>query len=248
MKHKHSLLKRSHTIVFWSILLMTHLLACLWLSWHLLSKIDFGYTVGYSLIDSEQHIQEYAPLNFYKSGFAETTPQDHFDLFGEINKAIHHQGAGLKEIMYTRSSGEKIPLLHEAEIIHLQDVANLVDKIYGLGAIALIIFLLLSGYAYWKKRSLPSPRHIVQGGSAGLILALITLLAIGAKNVFYWAHTVVFPDDHQWFFYYQESLMTTLMKAPDIFAFIAVLLILLAIFLWASSFWILRKLLQTRRI
>ena len=30
-------------------------------------------------------------------------------------------------------------------------------------------------------------------------------------------HEMVFPDDHQWFFYYQDSLMTTLMKAPDIF-------------------------------
>jgi len=46
--------------------------------------------------------------------------------------------------------------------------------------------------------------------------------AFGFTDVFYYLHTLVFPDNHQWFFYYQESLMSSLMKAPDLFAGIAI--------------------------
>jgi hypothetical protein len=42
-------------------------------------------------------------------------------------------------------------------------------------------------------------------------------------------HTVVFPADHQWFFYYKDSLMASLMKAPDIFAAIAAQLLVVAL-------------------
>jgi hypothetical protein len=41
--------------------------------------------------------------------------------------------------------------------------------------------------------------------------------------------------------------MTTLMKAPDIFAFIALLLVALLITLWSASVYGLNKLLQSRR-
>jgi hypothetical protein len=41
-------------------------------------------------------------------------------------------------------------------------------------------------------------------------------------------HVWVFPADHQWFFYYQDSLMSTLMKAPYLFGYIAVALVALA--------------------
>jgi len=45
-------------------------------------------------------------------------------------------------------------------------------------------------------------------------------------------HVLIFPADHQWFFYYQDSLMSTLMKAPDLFAGIAVQIVLLALALY----------------
>tara|TARA_Y100000588_G_scaffold356149_1_gene412087 strand:- start:498 stop:764 length:267 start_codon:yes stop_codon:yes gene_type:complete len=55
------------------------------------------------------------------------------------------------------------------------------------------------------------------------------VFALGPKQVFYWFHIKVFPEGHQWFFYYQESLMSTLMKAPDLFGFIAVLIAVLTL-------------------
>jgi len=82
----------------------------------------------------------------------------------------------------------------------------------------------------------------------GFALGLSTLgaivMALGPKAVFYWAHTKIFPAGHQWFFYYEESLMTTLMKAPDIFAFIALLLVAVLIALWLLGFWGMHSLLN----
>jgi uncharacterized membrane protein len=62
----------------------------------------------------------------------------------------------------------------------------------------------------------------VIGASAAVVFI------IGAKNVFYVLHQIVFKD-HQWFFYYEESLMTTFMHAPDIFGYITLMLVALAI-------------------
>lgn len=55
-----------------------------------------------------------------------------------------------------------------------------------------------------------------------MFVAVSWLIWIGPTRVFYTLHEWVFPSDHQWMFSYQESLMTTLMKAPDLFAAIAV--------------------------
>ena len=49
------------------------------------------------------------------------------------------------------------------------------------------------------------------------LLLTVVIVAVGPHDVFTALHEFVFPEDHQWFFYYQDSLMTTLMKAPDIF-------------------------------
>jgi hypothetical protein len=62
-----------------------------------------------------------------------------------------------------------------------------------------------------------------------------------AKTFFYWLHTVVFPSDHQWFFYYEESLMSTLMKAPYLFAPISIMLLLFALIMWTLHLVLLRK-------
>ena len=63
------------------------------------------------------------------------------------------------------------------------------------------------------------------------------MLLIGAKRVFYSLHDLIFPAEHQWFFYYQDSLMSTMMKAPDFFAYVAAALAVLAIgLLWLILF------------
>ncbi len=63
---------------------------------------------------------------------------------------------------------------------------------------------------------------------------ILLVLVIGRARCFYQFHVWIFPDDHQWFFYYQESLMSTLMKAPVLFGYIAAVLVGLAVVLLAA--------------
>lgn len=218
------------------------------LAWHLLAQVHFTYPLGYRLLGLETHIAEYAPLNRYKEGFEQTIKEDHWRLFGEISDAVQNGGKGLRDISYTPNNGKPTALMHEAEIIHLQDVANLIDTFYLAGIVAGIIWLCLLIAAKVYKLTLPS-LHKVSFGFLGAILAIsILVLLVGAKKVFYWLHIQIFPENHQWFFYYQDSLMTTLMKAPDIFAFITLVLLTLLIICWSFSYWIMTRFLVNRPI
>ena len=63
---------------------------------------------------------------------------------------------------------------------------------------------------------------------------------IGPQKTFYQLHEWAFTEKAQWFFYYQDSLMTTLM--PEIvFADIAVLLGTVTIALWFFITLVLRR-------
>jgi len=232
--------------IFWPIFFIAHLLTFSILSWHLLAQVDFAYPLGYKLLHLQKHIQENAPENRFKQKFEYTTPQEHWNLFSQITHSVQHHGKGLAEISYTLPNGSSIPLMHQAEIIHLQDVANLIDVIYKTGIVSAIVWLALLVIAYQKRIRFPSVRKILAGFIASIASITIVIILLGAKDIFYWLHTKIFPEGHQWFFYYDESLMTTLMKAPDIFAFIALLLISLLIILWMGSVWGMNKLLTTK--
>ncbi|WP_323816084.1 DUF1461 domain-containing protein [Cellvibrio sp. NN19] len=229
---------------FWPAFFTTQLIALALISWHLLAQFHFAYPLGYQLLNLDEHIAEYAPLNRFKDDFELASPAEHWRLFGEISDAVQSSGRGLQAISYQLADGKTTGLMHEAEIIHLQDVANLIDVFYATGIICLCIWLGLIALAYWQKYQLPSLKKILLGFLAGFSLVAIIVLAIGPTAVFYWFHVQVFPDGHQWFFYYQDSLMTTLMKAPDIFAFIAILLITLLIALWCACLYGIKILLQ----
>ncbi|HSC67096.1 MAG TPA: DUF1461 domain-containing protein [Cellvibrio sp.] len=231
-------------VIFWPLFFFCQLIALALVCWHFLAQFHFAYPTGYQLLDLDKHIAEFAPLNRYKEDFALTTPEEHWRLFGEISDAVQNKGAGLREISYTLASGEKTALMHEAEIIHLQDVANLIDRFYQAGLVSLLLWAGMIVIAYRQKLQIPSVKKILLGFLAGLAVIAIAVLAIGPTAVFYWFHVQVFPDGHQWFFYYQDSLMTTLMKAPDIFAFIAVLLVTLLLSLWCLSLYFINRILR----
>lgn len=222
-------------LFFWPLFFTCQLLALALLSWHLLAQFHFGYPAGYQLLDLDKHIAEFAPLNRHKDDFEFTSAQEHWRLFGEISDAVQNSGAGLADISYRLKNGELTALMYAAEVIHLQDVANLIDGFYYLGTSALMLWFGLIALARQQQLRLPSLKKVLAGFCAGLASIGLLVLAIGPKAVFYWLHEQVFPEGHQWFFYYQDSLMTTLMKAPDIFAFITVLLIVLFIALWCAS-------------
>lgn len=229
--------------LFWPLFFISHLLITLLLSWHLWAQFNFAYPLDYKLLNIEAQIQEFAPHNRFKQEFEYTTPQEHWDLFAQIVTAIQNHGKGLADISYKLPNGTSIPFMHEAEVIHLQDVANLIDTLYITGIIAGILWLLLLFIAYKNKLSFPPLKKILISCGAAIAVITITILSLGATKVFYWLHTKIFPEGHQWFFYYEDSLMTTLMKAPDIFGLIAVLLVGLAIIFWGGSIWGVNKVL-----
>ncbi|WP_229837571.1 lipoprotein intramolecular transacylase Lit [Cellvibrio zantedeschiae] len=205
------------------------------LAWHLLAQFSFAYPLGYQLLKLDQHIAEYAPLNRHIHGFQFTQPKEHWELFAQITRAVQHNGEGLADIYFKLPNNTHIPLMHTAEIIHLQDVSHLINAFYVAGGIGLLLWIIFFTLAYAQKMSFPSPRDIVLGFCGGIFLISTFILSVGSTKVFYWLHTKVFPEGHQWFFYYEDSLMTTLMKAPDIFAFIAVLLLVVLMLIWGLS-------------
>jgi hypothetical protein len=206
------------------------------LSWFVLAANNFLYPVWHDVGGIGAGIDKYGPKNRYKPGFGDTTKAQRSDIFAEINRAVHAHGDGLADITYqTKSSRGRQLLLHESEVVHLQDVANLIDFVRWFAVIGTTIFVLLSIYLYrsryvrvsWKGQGL---------GIFGLIICVAAVLMIfGVEETFEQLHIWVFPDDHQWFFYYQESLMSTLMLAPTLFGWIAAALAGIALCIWLST-------------
>jgi hypothetical protein len=235
---------RLPSYLIWPCVFIGQFLATSLLAWHLLAQISFAYPLGYKMLGLEQHIAEFAPINRHKQGFAKTKPEDHWELFAQITQAVQHGGEGLAKISYPLPNGTREPLMHQAEIIHLQDVSNLINKFYAVGIAGGILWIVAFAIAMHQRASFPSLRRILLGFCGGIFAITTLVLTVGATKVFYWFHTKIFPDGHQWFFYYEDSLMTTLMKAPDIFAFIAVLLLTVLITFWALGTWGMLRLLK----
>ena len=239
---------RAQSYLIWPLIFVGQLLATSLLAWHLLAQVNFAYPTGYKLLGLDTHIAEFAPRNRYIHGFEFTRAKDHWELFAQITHAVQNHGDGLADIHFTLPNDTKIPLMHNAEIIHLQDVSNLIDQFYLAGIAGFFIWILFLAIAYRKKLVFPSLRNIVLGFCGGIFVISAIVLSLGATKVFYWLHTKVFPEGHQWFFYYEDSLMTTLMKAPDIFAFIAMLLLVVLMVIWGlSTFGMARLLKQNQR-
>ncbi len=203
----------------------------LYLAWLSLSRVDFLYPLWYELLAIDQHIARYAPQNYYKSGFETVAPAQHKALFGQMLEAINRGGQGLAELSYRNADGETVALLREPERVHLDSVALLVERLRRI-SYWLLGVLLASGIALGRLRLLPPrPLAMLAGASAGAAVMTAGILLYGAADVFSALHEWVFPPGEQWFFYYQESLMTTMLKAPDLFGALAALLALTAL-LW----------------
>ncbi|MBU2885034.1 DUF1461 domain-containing protein [Gilvimarinus agarilyticus] len=212
------------------------------MAWNLLAAGNFGYGAAYQWLEIDQHIASYGPENRNRSHFALTDKDQHIELFQQINAAVHGAPQDLNDIYFHPSQGASQTLLTKPEVVHLTDVAHLIDKVYTLGWIALTAMIICLPILYYHRAPLPRPSRVLASvlGAMGATFALVMLL--GPKHVFYTLHTWIFPPEHPWFFYYQDSLMTTLMKAPDLFGFIAALLLGLWLILWALSLFIMIRL------
>lgn len=222
------------------------LIVAFWLAWQLLVPVDFGYRAAYSLLAIDQHVEKYGPQNRYKQDFAKTTAAEQQRLFGAIVHEIQHGGSGLRRINYTTTDGRRYSLLREAEAVHLQDVANLITLFDHVAWVALAV--LATTIVLMKRAAQPAPSVLRMLSGLGMLVGLcgLILLVIGPTQTFYWLHTQIFPADHEWFFYYQDSLMTTLMKAPDLFGFIAGLWVVLALVVLALAYWGITRWLPSR--
>jgi uncharacterized membrane protein len=231
-------------------LLMLALILSLYGGWMVNAKLDYGYAWLYGFYETEQHIARYAPQNKFRQGFETTSVDEHKKVFQQIVDSVHANGEGLADISY-EYSGQTLSLLHEAERIHLQDVANLINALHELALGCLLVFIacFVGEYRHQCKRKGQTQEQASALGLLSIFLLLLILMTAtffiwGAKAIFYQMHILVFPDDHQWFFYYQDSLMSTLMKAPDLFAGIAIQIVLVGLVFYGVMLLVMKKLLQ----
>lgn len=206
------------------VMVLGGLLAAAYLAWLALALVDFLYPWLYQALEIDAHIEHFGPQNRYRDGFALTSDAQRIALFGEIAEAINHGGRGLASISYRPGPGSApVPLLRPPEIEHLRLVAELVATLRGIGLGALVLFVAaVAGMAYARVQPDRMLRFggvvLAVAGAGGMVFASFDVSDTGW---FARLHEWVFPPGHQWFFYYQDSLMTTLMKAPDLFGPIA---------------------------
>jgi hypothetical protein len=227
--------QRRYRSLLWTILLLSALPASLLTAWQLLVSADFLYPLWYDMIGIDRTIAEYGPKNRYRGHFELTRREERTRLFAAIVAGIHDGGQELESLTYHDARGIPVaPLLRPPEITHLRDVALLVDGMYRLGIGAAMVWLIALIWLWWLRLPAPPLGRYFTGLGLVAVVSTLAVIAIGTKRVFYTAHTLIFPAGHQWFFYYEESLMTMLMKAPDLFAAIAVEWLLLS----ALCYWL----------
>jgi len=221
---------RSLTNILWLLCCTSLVLFSLGLSWQINKSANFFYGFWYQQLNIEKTITTYVPENIFdKKDYAETSKQQHLDNFSEIVTEIHNNGEQLAQLNYVNKKQQVKKLLTSAEILHLEDVSHLIEKLTLVSLGNLCVLLLLAGIIYQQKLCLPKRKDQVVAVVLPSLLLFILLSLFGFTELFYFLHTVVFPDNNQWFFYYQESLMSSLMKAPDLFAGISVSLSVIAL-------------------
>ena len=214
--------------VQWILFSLLALLAALLLAWQVLAKTNFWYPLWYDIVKIDQTIATYGPKNRYRNRFETTTKTERVRLFSKLVEAIHQQGRGLETLVYHDAKGRPIAsFLTPPEMLHLRDVARLIDLSLATGWGALLLLPVLIGLLALQKQPMPSLSRLLLRIILGLVVIGGTILLIGPVKVFYSLHTWLFPEEHPWFFYYEDSLMTMLMQAPAIFGYITLTLVAL---------------------
>lgn len=215
-------------------LALSGLLVALALAWIILACLNFSYGLWHDAGGIKRSIDEYGSQNRFRKGFHLTSKDQRVALFREINIAINSGGKGLADIRYQVDNLPEQTLLREPEVLHLQDVANLVTLGKYAAVLALLIWMTLWFYFYRQRRPAPSVLQQFYAILAVVAVVAVVVVVIGPVAVFYKMHEWVFPDGHQWFFYYQDSLMSTMMHAPELFGWIAMEWLLLTLVLFLS--------------
>lgn len=209
--------------LLWALFMASVLAAALFVAWRALIAVDYFYPVWYEAIDIDQTIANYGPQNRQgKLLFETTTKQERVRLFAGLADAVHNQGHGLDGLVYHDSNRRPIDtLLTAPEIVHLQDVARLFGWLRTSGWLGLGALIVLLTWLRSSQQALPSLRKLLLGTVSGIAVIGVVIVALGPVKVFYQLHEWIFPPGHQWFFFYEDSLMSTMMKAPALFGPIA---------------------------
>ncbi len=223
-----------------SVLSLALFCSSFYLAWLISVQNNFLYSTWYEVLDIQKTIERYGPQNKFRDGFEKLDKAEHVQLFNGIVKAIQNNGNGLEKLEYTKTNSKE-KLLTNAEVIHLQDVANLITKIKYSALAGFITVAVLLGVMFLTNVAISTLRAHLLGGVGVIILLTVLIFIVGPTNVFYWGHELIFPDNHQWFFYYEESLMSTMMKAPVLFGPIALQLLFLTMLLWIMFLVLIRK-------
>ncbi len=233
-------------ILPWALFTTLALVVCLFVAWKALIAVDYLYPVWYQALDIDQTIAQYGPQNRQgKLFFETTTKEERVRLFSALADAVHDRGKGLENLVYHDSGGRPITtLLTAPEVVHLQDVARLFVWLEKAGWLALVALIALFCWLRWRQRALPSLRKLLFGTIIGIAIAGVVIIALDPVKVFYQLHEWIFPQGHQWFFFYEDSLMSTMMKAPALFGPIALTWALLSLLLMSVLLIVAKRLLR----
>ena len=228
--------------ILWLSVFPLLLLLSFYVSWLGLSKVNFLYAFWYEHTALEKFIDFYAPQNKFKKNFELVDDQGRIEIFSKIVSEINSGGSGLGEIVYTDNEGKIIDtFLRDAERIHLEYVSALVLVFKYLAAFSLFVLIFFLVLMYYYTVTVPVFKKLGLHYLYIFLLIGFCVLLYGPENTFVFLHESIYPENHQWHFYYQESLMTTLMMAPDLFAYIGGVWITSALLLFfISSFLLLR--------
>lgn len=196
-------------------------LVALAFSWLILALFNFSYGVWHDHGGIGPAIDRYGGANKYRSGFELTSKTQREQLFAGIVRAIHFKPQQLQSLEYEVPGHPPQTLLTQPEVVHLQDVARLINKGAWAAFVALMIWSGCVAYYIARRQRPPRLKKQCLGTLAVLATLAVVVVIVGPVEVFYLMHTWVFPADHPWFFYYQESLMSTMMYAPVLFGWIA---------------------------
>ena len=236
---------------FNSLLIVTLFFVCLFLAWKSLSTANFFFDRLYEIHAIDEQIRKYAPQNRNKTNFEITSSTEHKRIFAEIVASINSSGDGLAEIKYFSPSGEKIDtFLTKDEITHLKDVSQLLVSSEQLVLILISLLVLFYGFCFYYKLSRSRYFWKPVGTILSFSIMVLTLIfvaaivmVIGPRPVYHILHELLFAGKGQWFFYYQDSLMTTLLP-ESLFATIAVMLVTAAFIYWMFINFIIQKILE----
>lgn len=212
------MIKTFNRIILNFLLVFLLLYFAVFSAWYAAYSNYFFFPVVYQMEDIHGHVLKYAPQNRHgRADFVYVAPGIHLKIFADMLKAVENGGEGLNDISYPSEKEDK-KFLTDEEIVHLQDVADLIELLKSFWRIVAVL-LICAGLAMIFFRVWPYYLSTVLMSAAAVCGALFfTINKYGFKAIFYGLHELVFPPDHRWHFYYQDSLMSTMLKAPDSFA------------------------------